>query len=109
VRRKRQWPQWDFFEQFVERDGERVQFANWLRTGGRFRDRCWPVFARDRRFAKRPWARSRLGNFRDYRDGKMIDRNAHLLKVRRRLPCNPLYAHVMKVEDALMARLGRRR
>jgi hypothetical protein len=93
------------FEEFVWRDHlGRVQFANNMRphhNSGevlkRFRQRVWPVFARTRRSFG---PRLPLGSPCGQKVTRSIIKSSNVSAARRWLPCNPLFAHAMQVEDA---------
>jgi hypothetical protein len=98
------------FEPFGRRDHTgRVHFENampWTYAGrGRFRQCHWPVFARERRTFDR-----RLPRYFGSPCGRKMDRSiiksSNVSAARRWLPCNPLFAHVMRVEDAWAYRRG---
>jgi hypothetical protein len=90
------------FEPYLTREPNgRAVFANHVGSAPTFRQRCWPVlqpFRRSRR-AKRHqgWRSARLT--------AVIKKDARLTVARRCMPCNPLDAHAMRVEDT---RRGRR-
>ena len=91
-----------WFEPFVDRDSKgRLIFQNRMRTGGTFLDRCWPVFRPVRRRQRRthfgPSARHMLWS-------RAIVRASNIAAARRWIPENPLFAHVMLVEDAIHGR-----
>jgi hypothetical protein len=96
------------FEPFVWRDHTgHVRFANAdLRTDGRFRERVWPVLARNPRSVDR--RRPSDAGPCWQKVNRSIIKSSNVSAVRRWLPCNPLYAHVMRVEDAWAYRRGRR-
>jgi hypothetical protein len=85
------------FEEFIEflEDGT-VRFANRnCRNGEPFLSHHWPVFS----LVKRKRWRRRMLPRRD-----QIAASSWLCEARRWLPCSPLDAHAMKVEDARFAR-----
>lgn len=92
------------FEPFIERrqDGT-IRFANRaLRSGEPFLRRHWPVFSlvkRSRQTLRPPIALRRAG-----RVSRQITTSSRLCEARHWLPCNPLDAHAMKIEDARLAR-----
>ncbi len=101
------------FEEFVRRDHlGRVQFANDMRphhNSGevlkRFRQRVWPVFARAPRTPERRRSRDMMASPCGQKVNRSIVKSSDVSAARRWLPCNPLFAHVMRVEDAWRERL----
>lgn len=89
------------FDEFVMRYGGVVQFGNRLKQGGRFRDRCWPVLAPTKR-RRRAKLRSHMSFMRKSRQ---IKRSADIAAAKRWLCCNPLFVHVMFVEDTRRERM----
>lgn len=104
------------FEEFVRRDHlGRVQFANDMRPHRnsdevlkRFRQRVWPVFARTRRAVERNRLRDRMATPCAQKVNRSIIKSSNVSAARHWLPCNPLFAHVMRVEDAWRERRGLR-
>jgi hypothetical protein len=88
------------FDGFVTRDPVtgRVRFANRMPAGRRFLDRSVPIFSQPRRRAR--FRQERTRSIGIERTNRSILRSARLAEVRRLIPLNPLYAHVMRVEDA---------
>jgi hypothetical protein len=89
------------FDEFVTRRGGVVRFGNRLPRGGRFRDRCWPVLAPAKR--QREAKRRYHGSFT--RKSKQIEKSADIAATKRWLCCNPLFVHVMFVEDTRRERM----
>ena len=85
------------FEEFVWHDQASVRFANRMRGDGTFLDRHWPVFRRTRLRAlrRRPCMKTPCGE----KVNRSILRSSQISAARRWLPCNPLLAHAMQVED----------
>ncbi len=95
------------FGPFTWRDGTgRVRFANAdVLTDGRFRDRVWPVF---QRAPRKPEQRRPMDAGPCWQKvNRSIIRSSNVGAARRWIPCNPLFAHVMRVEDAMLARRSR--
>jgi hypothetical protein len=90
------------FEPFVERCGNAVRFANRFRAGATFQERCWPVF---RPLRRRRWARLKT-SWQNRKISAGITRSARLAAAKRWLCDNPLFVHVMAVEDARRKRKG---
>jgi hypothetical protein len=91
----------------------RVQFANDMRpyhNSGevlkRFRQRVWPVFARTRLAVERHRQRNVMASPCAQRVNRCIVKSSHVSAARRLLPCNPLFAYVMRVEDLWRERRG---
>jgi len=89
------------FEPYVTRDSDgRVRFENRWHAQGSFRERCWPVLQPVRRTfrdrERRRFFPSALGE----KASRSITRASRVAAALRWLPCNPLFAHVMRVEDA---------
>jgi hypothetical protein len=93
------------FDEFVMRYSGAVHFGNRLTQSGRFRDRCWPVLAPTK---KRRQAKLRF-HMKFMRQSKQIERSADIAAAKRWLCCNPLFVHVMFVEDTRRERMRRRR
>ena len=90
------------FEPFVERDDNgQVTFRNRMRTGGTFLDRCWPVF---RGVPRRHRRTHTVPSAKHMRLSRAIVRASNIAAARRWLPENPLFVHVMNVEDAMRGR-----
>jgi hypothetical protein len=86
-----------YFDPYVWRNHTgQIRFENRLPNTGRFRDRCWPVFQRvpRKRWRKLPPYGPAI------RVSRAIARASKIAAARRWLPCNPLFVHVMTVEDA---------
>jgi hypothetical protein len=104
------------FEEFVRRDHlGRVQFANDMRPHRnsdevlkRFRQRVWPVFAPTRRTVLPATQKEIEGSPCFQKVNRSIIKSSNVSAARRWLPCNPLFAHVMRVEDAWRERRGLR-
>jgi len=104
------------FEEFIWRDHlGRVQSANDMRSHrnsgeilNRFRQRVWPVFARTRRAVERHRPRDKMATPCWQKVNRSIIKSSNVSAARRWLPCNPLFAHVMRVEDAWRERRGLR-
>ena len=96
-----------FFDEFIRRDAAgRAHFANRVPGEGRFRDRHWPVFQRPKRHAHpRHLPMSPCGE----KMSRAIAFSAWLSEARRWLPCNPLDAYAMRVEDAVLSRWAKRK
>lgn len=94
------------FEPFVERDQDgAVRFANRAaRSGAPFLQRHWPVFSLVKRSRRK---RHRPTHHHARRSSDRITASSTLCEARRWLPCNPLDAHAMKIEDARLARRRR--
>lgn len=97
--RWREWTRGATFEPFTRRDsGGHVTFANRMRCGGRFLDRCWPVC--------RPFRRNRLARKRRFWAhhtnplSNAIDQSARLADSRRWLCGNPLFTWALNFEQA---------
>lgn len=90
------------FGEFIRRDAAgRAHFANHIPGEGRFLDRHWPVFQRPKRHARpRRLPMSPCSE----RVNRPIVLSAWLSDARRWPPCNPLDAHAMRVEDAVLSR-----
>jgi hypothetical protein len=88
------------FEEFVRHDQTGVRFANRMRTGGRFVDRVWPVFWRTRRRAERRRPSDIMATPCWQKVNRSTIKSSQVCTARRWLPCNPLFAHAMRVEDA---------
>lgn len=87
------------FEAFVWRDGDVVRFANRMRSDGKFLDRVWPVFRREKRRFRR--LRPRYGGSLCSRQvSRSILKSSKTAASRRWIPGNPLLTHLMKIEDA---------
>jgi hypothetical protein len=77
-----------------------ARFANWMRADGRFLDRHWPVFRRTRRRIERRRPCDVMASPCGQKVNRSIVKSAEVSVARHWLPCNPLFAHAMKVEDA---------
>ena len=105
----RWWPRPSYercdFEEFVwHRDG-RARFANELRSIRRIFCVFHPVRQVRRKLRKSDtWHRSH-GRWHHARAERGLHRMCDLAAARRWLPCNPLFVHLMRVEDARMGRL----
>jgi hypothetical protein len=88
------------FEEFVSRDQAGVRFANRMRADGRFLDRHWPVFRRTPRRTERRRPRDAMASPCGQKVNRSIVKSSNVSATRRWLPCNPLFAHAMRVEDA---------
>lgn len=89
------------FEEFVWHDqaGD-VRFANRMPGEGRFLDRHWPVFRRTRRRVERRRPRDVMASPCGQKVNRSILKSSQVCAARHWLPCNPLFAHAMQVEDA---------
>ena len=85
------------FEPFVEHYDGRRHFANEVRGAGRFSEHVYPVLSNARR-----QRRKRLPMFSVcvVKVSRSIEQSARLSEARRWLPCKPLVAFAMRVEDA---------
>lgn len=88
------------FDAFVTREPAtgRVRFANRMPQGQRFLDRCVPIFSQPRCHARR--RPKHVHSISGKKINRSIQKSARLAEIRRLVPVNPLYAHVMRVEDA---------
>ncbi|SRR5258708_739242 len=92
------------FDEFVWRDRDgKVHFGNRMRSDGRFRDRVWPVLQRERR---RVLPRLTKVSPCFEKVDRSIIKASKVSAARRWLPCNPLFARAMQVEDAWGYRRG---
>ncbi len=97
------------FDAFVWHDQAGVRFANRMPRGdGRFRERHWPVFQPTRRRVGRRRPCDVMATPCGQKVNRSIVKAARISAARRWLPCNPLDAHAMKVEDAWRERLRSR-
>jgi hypothetical protein len=88
------------FDPFVWTDHTgQTTFANRMSGGHRFLDRAWPVF---RRIPRRPSRRFIMRSPCDERVNRSILKSSRVVAARRWMPMNPLSAHQMRVEDALV-------
>jgi hypothetical protein len=88
------------FEPFIWTDRVgRTRFANRMSGAHRFLDRAWPVF---RRVPRRLYRRLTASSSCDEKMNKSILKSSHVAAARRWIPMNPLAAHQMRVEDALV-------
>jgi hypothetical protein len=93
------------FEEFVWHDQAGVRFANRMRADGRFLDRHWPVFRRTRRRVERRRPSDVMATPCGQKVNRSIVKSSQVSAARRWLPCNPLSAHAMQVEDLWRERL----
>jgi hypothetical protein len=96
------------FEEFVWHDQAGVRFANRMRADGRFLDRHWPVFRRTLRRVERRRPSDVMSTPCGQKVNRSIVKSSQVSAARRWLPCNPLFAHAMQVEDAWRERLPSR-
>ena len=89
------------FDSYVTHLNGEVRFANQERTGNRHRDRVYPVLSRSKRHRQR---REPLYGVCVEKVSRSIERASYIAAARRWLPCNPLTAHAMRVEDAISQR-----
>ncbi len=94
-------------DEFIRRNAAgRAHFADHKLGKGRYCERHWPVFQRPKRHIR---PRLLAASLCSERMSRSIVFSAWLSEARRWLPCNPLDAHAMRVEDAAMSRLSKRR
>lgn len=82
----------------------RMLFEPYIRSGGKFANRLG-------KWRGNPWHRKRMRRRRTYwsslyanRINKDIQSESRLAAARKLLSCNPLYVHLMAVEDAVTPR-----
>jgi len=93
------------FKKFVWPDQNCVRFANRMRGDGRFRARHWPVFQPARRGNQRRRPSDVMASPCGQKINHSVFKSSQLSAARHWLPCNPLFAHAMKVEDIRRERL----
>jgi hypothetical protein len=93
------------FEEFVRHRDGRARFANELRSTRPIFCVFHPVRQVRRKLRKSDaWHRSH-GPWHHVRSERGLERMCDLAAARRWMPCNPLFVHLMRVEDARMGRL----